>query len=40
MTVPGQTHDLKGVKPLLEGLEFGGLVGDRAFYADWLLEEL
>ena len=28
------------MEPLLEGLEFGGLVGDRAFDADWLLEEL
>ena len=40
VTVPGQAHDLKGVELLLEGLEFGGLVRDRAFDADWLLEEL
>ena len=38
--VPGQAHDLTGTESLLEGLESGALVGDRAFDADWLLEEL
>jgi len=38
--LPGQAHDLKGVPELLDGLPFGTLVGDRAFDADWLLEDL
>ena len=40
MTVPGQAHGLTGTESLLEGLESGALAGDRAFDADWLLEEL
>ena len=38
--LPGQAHDLTGVPELLDGLPFGTLVGDRAFDADWLLEDL
>ncbi len=38
--LPGQAHDLQGVPELLDGLEFGAFVGDRAFDADWLLEDL
>ena len=38
--LPGQAHDLAGMPDLLEGLEFGALVGDRAFDADWLVEEV
>ncbi len=38
--LPGQAHDLQGVPGLPGGLEFGALVGDRAFGADWLLEDL
>lgn len=38
--VPGQVHDIVGVPPLIDGLEFGALIGDKAFDADWLLEEL
>ena len=38
--LPGQAHDLAGVPALLEDLPFGALVGDRAFDADWLLEEV
>ncbi len=38
--LPGQAHDLKGVPGLLDGLAFGAFVGDRAFDADWLLEDL
>ncbi|MCY3985231.1 MAG: hypothetical protein OXE85_15100, partial [Roseovarius sp.] len=33
--LPGQAHDLAGMPDLLEGLEFGALIGDRAFDADW-----
>jgi len=38
--LPGQAHDLQGLPELLDGLEFGAFVGDRAFDADWLLEDL
>ena len=38
--LPGQAHDLAGMPDLLEGLEFGALVGDKAFDADWLVEEV
>ena len=38
--VPGQRHDLVGVPPLIEGIAFGALLGDRAFDADWLRAEL
>ncbi len=38
--LPGQAHDLTGVPDLPGGLPFGTFVGDRAFDADWLLEDL
>ncbi len=40
MILPGQAHDLAGMAKLLDGLPFGALVGERAFDADWLLEDL
>ncbi len=38
--LPGQAQDLAGTAKLPDGLPFGALVGDRAFDADWLLEDL
>ena len=38
--LPGQRHDTIGVPPLIEGVAFGALLGDRAFDADWLRAEL
>ena len=38
--LPGQSHDLVGVPDLIEDPAFEALVGDRAFDADWLLEEV
>lgn len=38
--LPGQRHDTIGVPPLIEGLAFGALLGDRAFDVDWLRAEL
>ncbi len=35
-----RAHDLQGMPGLPGGLEFGAFVGDRAFDADWLLEDL
>lgn len=38
--LPGQAHDLVGVKPLIQGADFGMFLGDKAFDADWLRSEL
>jgi transposase len=38
--LPGQRHDTVGVEPLIEGVEFDALLGDKAFDADWLRAEL
>jgi transposase len=38
--LPGQRHDTIAVPPLLEGIAFGALLGDRAFDVDWLRAEL
>ena len=38
--LPGQRHDTIGVPPLIDGVAFGALLGDRAFDVDWLRAEL
>lgn len=38
--LPGQAHDMKGAAPLIKGISFGALLADKAFDANWLLEEL
>ena len=38
--LPGQRHDSVGVRPLIEGIAFGALLGDKAFDADWLRSDL
>ena len=38
--LPGQAHDLKGVPPLIDGLDFDALLADKAFDANWLLADL
>lgn len=38
--LPGQAHDLKGVEPLIGGINFDALLADKAFDANWLLKEL
>lgn len=40
LLLPGQTHDMKGVAPLIKGISFGALLADKAFDADWLLSEI
>ena len=40
LLLPGQAHDMKGVAPLIEGVDFDALLADKAFDADWLLAEL
>ncbi len=36
----GQRHDTVGVPPLIEGIAFGALLGDKAFDVDWLRADL
>jgi hypothetical protein len=38
--LPGQRHDSVGVEPLIEGIAFDALLGDKAFDNDWLRVEL
>jgi len=38
--LPGQRHDLVGVAPLIENVEFDMFLADKAFDADWLRAEL
>ena len=38
--LPGQRHDTVGAPPLIEGIAFGALLGDKAFDVDWLRAEL
>ncbi len=38
--LPGQRHDTVGVAPLIDGIDFGGLIADKAFDANWIVEEL
>jgi transposase len=38
--LPGQRHDIVGVAPLIEGVSFDALLGDKAFDADWLRADL
>ena len=38
--LPGQRHDLLGVKSIIEDVEFGAFLGDKAFDANWLRDEL
>lgn len=38
--LPGHRHDSIGVEPLITGLDFEALIGDKAFDNDWLRAEL
>ncbi len=38
--MPGQRNDITGVKELITDVRFESLLADKAFYADWLIEEL
>ncbi len=40
MLLPGQRHDTVGVAPLIKGIEFDGLIADKAFDANWLIADL
>ena len=38
--LPGQRYDTVGVAPLLDGVGFGALLADKAFDANWIIEDL
>lgn len=38
--LPGNRYDTIGVAPLIKGIEFDALLGDKAFDANWIVEEL
>lgn len=38
--LPGQRFDTVGVAPLIKDVEFGGLIADKAFDANWIIAEL
>jgi transposase len=38
--LPGHRFDTVGVAPLIRGVEFGGLIGDKAFDSDAIVAEL
>ena len=38
--LPGQRFDTVGVGPLIHGLEFGGLIGDKAFDSNAIIADL
>ena len=40
LLLPGQAHDMKGVTPFIKGVSFDALLADKAFDADWLLQDL
>jgi len=38
--LPGNRYDTIGVEPLIKGINFGGLLADKAFDANWIIDEL
>ena len=36
--LPGQRFDTVGVAPLIKDIEFGGLIADKAFDSNWIIE--
>jgi transposase len=38
--LPGHRYDTVGVAPLIEGIDFEGLIADKAFDSDWIIEDL
>jgi transposase len=38
--LPGHRYDTVGVPPLIEGIGFGGLIADKAFDSNWIIENL
>ena len=40
LLLPGQSHGMKGVALLIRGVSCDALLADKAFDADWLLQDL
>lgn len=38
--LPGHRYDTVGVAPLIVGTQFGGLLADKAFDSNWIIEEM
>jgi len=38
--LPGNRYDTIGIAGLIEGIYFGGMIADKAFDADWIIEEM
>ena len=38
--LPGHRHDTVGVAPLIQDVEFDALLADKAFDANWIIDEL
>ncbi|MET4214816.1 transposase [Bradyrhizobium sp. LA2.1] len=38
--LPGHRFDTVGVAPLIKDIEFGGLIADKAFDSNWIIEDL
>jgi len=38
--LPGHRFDTIGVAPLIKDIEFGGLIADKAFDANWIIADL
>ena len=37
---PGHRYDTIGVAPLIKGVEFAALIADKAFDANWIVQEM
>ena len=38
--LPGHRYDTVGVAPLIEGISFGAMLADKAFDANWIIQEM
>ena len=38
--LPGHRYDTIGVAPLIEDIDFGAILADKAFDANWIIEEM
>ncbi len=38
--LPGHRYDTVGVAPLIQGVEFAGLIADKAFDSNWIIKDL
>ena len=38
--LPGKRYDTVGVAPLIDGVEFGALIADKAYDSNWIIEDM